>query len=1596
MAEQQSGGQPYQSKFGIAVGLNKSADRLALEDGEYVHMKNGFPSSEQSDEPFVQNAPSNQFCCDLPEGYFVINKPVYVQERELNIVCLVNPLTQDCEIGYVYVEKCQYVSVINSPCFNFNINHPIKGTYKIINCELSFYFQDGFNPDRKVNLDNLPYKKEVDENGCVVDVIPLELDCGQINIQNDLLPPVVKVLSVEETGALLSGAYQFAVCYSNINGDNLSSYYSKTNIVPIYEDSPNQGWSRVEGSKPNVITSKSIVVGFDNLDIRYEYINLAVIKTIQGSSVYERVATIPTGSKNYIYTGRETTKILSIDELLGLYPDYINSQTITSANNYLIRANLSTQDEGNYQKLANLIELGWAAAKIKADDVSQSYKNPLTTTEKTGYQRGEVYPFGLRLLFTNGKKSNVYHIPGRTAKPEDLVLITEGDCNVYELTVSANPCIDDEVTGIPYWQLYDTATVDYVASGSEDVECFVDIFASGEFAYWESTAKYPCNEEVWGELAGLPIRHHKFPSNETFHIQNQPYSTTTSPFLAYNNTNVFLYPVGVTIKKDLEHYLNIALTQGYLTQEEVDLIAGYEIVRGDRRGQKSVIAKGLLYNMFSYTEDPPDSASFPVYFPNYPFNELSGDPYLNDSTLKETTFEPILVEPTGVVSYLTGDTVAPVGTNVDPKYDEWENPFGSVPISFQVPSPGFTTQYPFEVVYSTDIKRNVFNFPSNFYRAYIMTVKVYDASGNNILELEDEVSASSIISDLSSYSKNLFTFHSPDTSFRQPVLGTYIKNHVLSYGACKQQFQPVEGHPVIKPAVATDAMNHAVSCKSEGNYNNWEPINPSDYRRQIVDSGYLSGNTITATESDKIINNRTRESSVLIGVNCNIENPSVIDTSKNVLSDLGKCGCRNTIEDRPRNAKNAYSLDALCTSSYQRISSYYVSLNTKVPNQYGDVFTIRYVSTGKFLKRDDSMENQTTVFGGDTFITRFSVKRKTGFFDVDFINQSAFGVDYTNNYIGAKPNYYLRNTGGAGKFVIDKNKSNLDCSVSDANRNGWVYLYNIGVANFFVESDVNTELRYSGQNIWEKWYPSLKQTSFYKWTEQLYCPIEEDNYYYYNWNYSKQNTEEALFTPARDFVPNKVCKNTHPRRIIYSKQSNEEESSDNWQIYPANQYYDVDSYLGSIKDVEAIDSFKVLVRCDNGSLLFNAYDTLELQNTTVTLGTGGMFAQRPQTFGSTDAGYVGSHSKFAIDVTPNGVFFADTQRQEIYWYTGNMQNIATMKMGEWFIKNIPSKFLASISNLENFDLLVPDNPFYGFGLQSIYDYRYNLWFLIKKDYVLKNLSDVNNITITTNGELLYNGEMLNFNDTDIFEDASWNISFRPMGAKSLWFSFHSFTPNVTFYGEKKFFTLQNNFEPKVYKHWDSDSFQTYYGELHPFEVTLTTSQPGVVQVLQSVEYELKNYKITNSTSGDQHFTHLFNFNKAIISTDNQSSGNLKLLLKDKNDLSQRLTYPKLNITNPSNPFIEVLYSKIEGNKYRLNQFTDIVADKENGLPIFANSSNGVDKIPVNLNYNRINNEQLKNQKFRNAWFDVTFIQDESDEYKMVLNLLLNRITPSQR
>ena len=53
----------------------------------------------------------------------------------------------------------------------------------------------------------------------------------------------------------------------------------------------------------------------------------------------------------------------------------------------------------------------------------------------------------------------------------------------------------------------------------------------------------------------------------------------------------------------------------------------FKIVRGNRSTNKSIVAKGMLRNVGTYQRQEQT-----LYYPNYPYNDLNEDPFLNQTT----------------------------------------------------------------------------------------------------------------------------------------------------------------------------------------------------------------------------------------------------------------------------------------------------------------------------------------------------------------------------------------------------------------------------------------------------------------------------------------------------------------------------------------------------------------------------------------------------------------------------------------------------------------------------------------------------------------------------------------------------------------------------------------------------------------------------------------------------------------------------------------------------------------------------------------------------------------------------------------------------
>ena len=199
------------------------------------------------------------------------------------------------------------------------------------------------------------------------------------------------------------------------------------------------------------------------------------------------------------------------------------------------------------------------------------------------------------------------------------------------------------------------------------------IRAQGRMGYWESTEKYPDNRhDIWDassqcwsgttdpqfDLCAEPIRHHKFPDNITAN------GDLTNHY-SQGGANIRLMGVNFT---------NILLPKDN-DGNDIPGIVGYEILRGSREGNRSVIAKGMINNMRTYNIKGNEAiAGRQGLYPNYPFNTIRplssalgghvsnfNDPYIKLTDISNPSFfeNPNIIYqqvPTDMVTFHSPDT----------------------------------------------------------------------------------------------------------------------------------------------------------------------------------------------------------------------------------------------------------------------------------------------------------------------------------------------------------------------------------------------------------------------------------------------------------------------------------------------------------------------------------------------------------------------------------------------------------------------------------------------------------------------------------------------------------------------------------------------------------------------------------------------------------------------------------------------------------------------------------------------------------------------------------------------------------------------------
>lgn len=778
---------------------------------------------------------------------------------------------------------------------------------------------------------------------------------------------------------------------------------------------------------------------------------------------------------------------------------------------------------------------------------------------------------------------------------------------------------------------------------------------------------------------------------------------------------------------------------------------------------------------------------------------------------------------------------------------------------------------------------------------------------------------------------------------------------------------------------ASKSQQYALQQVSHCFYDSFYRQTPVQYRHHINLGQYL-GQSFQEVDINTKINNLYRASTVVLNLNSDVANVETVnnslkDTSKQTLQTIG-----GGIHDDPINSQTTV-----------KASSYYAALKVRLRNQYGQVGNVKQIpiSCVNYLSETEpghSIESPV-IFGGDVYVTRYTEKNTMFFFYEWLFNQpDFFEYDYYTRKMMPHPSYwidtkkfdtgdFLNNLLGSitsaswnqatfptGFRALDKNGNKGVFVVHDA----YFYLFNSGVRDFYVESEVNVGYRDWEEPVVKRHYDHETFTNLSDMFNSDPNVIKADNFYKYDYSLSISrsfqefaswaNVQSSYYDPAIS----ENCYVNHPKRIIYSLPQQYEQIRDSWRIFLANNYQDFRSNITTVKSISQ-NGAVILYESDSPTLI-QGTETLQTNaGTKLTIGDGELLNQPKQSLTNADREYqYGSCQNLRSVVnTPAGLFWIGQGQGKIYTASNSIMNIAMKDRQYWFAKYLPYEILKSFPNFE-----LKDNAVTGVACQTMYDNQNALIYFTKKDYKVRtDLSPGTEIIYKGLDNFESSGLQFKLGDPLFFDDASWTVSYDLKSAQ--WLSTHDWHPELMMPSKNTFQSIKGN---GIWTHnTRCDLFCNYYGIDYPFEIETLYNTVLQVNTLKSLEWQLEVYKYADNCF-DRYLFLKDNFDEAVIWNNEQVSGLLKLIDTPNNDPFVITTYPIYNLSS-----VDVLYSKVE-NRYRVNGIVDLTDDRgEFGFAqrmIWETQANGYEKFlnPLNLNYQKPQTQRKQMRHYQNYVF----------------------------
>jgi hypothetical protein len=1257
-------------------GMAKDPNETYIGEGVWTHARNLVNNSHDGQIGVVGNEPSNKFCIDL--DFTLIGCIPLVDNRW----ALFSTDNINSEIGIFDEPTCTYTKLVTTTtCLNFNTKNLITGaSRRTFDCSEKVYWSDGNNPDRVIDINNIPQVQIcTDENGiqimnppgiwppgsptgCVTCSDIALLNCEQLRLAPLLTVPCLSLTKATGSGTLINGTYQVAVAYM-INEIKVTDYLVTSNPVSIWSHSGVGG---------------AINLSVSNTDPDFTEIEVVVISIVNSQTVAKQLGVYSTRqSVIYIDSLDPSLVTVPIANLPLITPAIEKSDGIYPLNNYLLRTGIYTKPDFNYQPQANRIISRWQSVQYPEDYYHKAGPN-------VGYMRDEVYSFFIRWVYNTGDRSASYHIPGRPLGYNGI-----NDTN---------------------WQTENTATIE--SSPGTLLPDGGVVVTEGFMGYWESSEKYPDdNSLVWNQpnntpaqynLCGKNIRHHKFPDN-----------ALDSHFTNFTSGSNSIRVLGVTFE-------NITAPLD-INNNIITSIVGYEILRGSREGQKSIVAKGMVNNMKQYNILDAKNGNIlgESLMQNYPYNDI---------TTKDPFYDNVDYPKIDMIAHKTYASFHSPDTT-------FQNPYLG---AFNLRIYGFL-HGEMTGCYSAPYKHPEFKIlgqkSTDVANGFALTISILNTVASVFGAPPPTLGATNDMP--YSMTLGLEIGSSPEG----PVGGTiYVARaatnvvmSVLYYGFIGTKANAQKIADLIRSLIGSE--QYASQFNSHGYYNSFTPstlttISTSNY-------GFIKDNV--QSFDGMPVNNLYRNPYVIMKLNSTLPNPGIADNSLNILGSNGDC-------------------------VKARISSNYAAIKVDFPSQYGQIDSIRQIPISSCVYK---ITDNPILFGGDTYINRYTEKNNYLFFNDWLIDQpedtvynylhyqniigTRFWVDNRKSYTEDDPNNNydpvpngppnpLGSGGGSSSpyngmmfirprlyYRLNQGNNDIGGDQPKESGKGWkvqpgnFYLFCNGVRDFFVESEVNVGYRDWDEEISKRFYDPYGFTDLQGMFRSDIIKFSSGFYKYdYSLSVSRMYNQFISWGQvlSRSFNPQvaATCYAYYPRRIQYSLPQQEELKRDNWQTFLVNNYKDMSDKITCVKPINKTGALIMLER--QSPIQITGVDSLQTDTgVKVTLGDGGLFNQPLQSIVNSDQIYeYGScQSRWGITSTPQGIFYVSQDQGKIFSFTGQLEEISRASMKWWFSRYLPLKLKTYFPNF-NLD----DNPVIGAGITTVYDNINEVVYFSKKDYIPKS------------------------------------------------------------------------------------------------------------------------------------------------------------------------------------------------------------------------------------------------------------------------------------